>query len=251
MIRLSTLLISLALSAGFFEAHAADIAQRKIFGFSPQGKYFAFEQFGIQDGSGFPYSDIFIINVKKNSWVKGTPIRTLLHNENISPLKARSASYQKARPILRKLEIGENQLLLASNPMTEISADPKKVAFRAFATDPPFGPRFELTLSEFKLKAAHCDGVTKNSLASGFALHLRSLTSPGSPLRVLARDTSIPKSRGCPLDYAIADVISFEPAGFALQNNESVFAILLYVYAHGFEGRSGRFIAVTASGITG
>ena len=42
--------------------NAGDSAERRAMGFSVDGRYFAFEQFGIQDGSGFPYADIFIVD---------------------------------------------------------------------------------------------------------------------------------------------------------------------------------------------
>ena len=50
---------------------AGDKAQFLSLGFSPDGKYFAFSQYGIQDGSGFPYADIYIVNVEKNTYVAG------------------------------------------------------------------------------------------------------------------------------------------------------------------------------------
>ena len=44
-------------------ASAGDRAQFNPIGFSEDGRYFAFEEFGIQDGSGFPYSNTFIIDL--------------------------------------------------------------------------------------------------------------------------------------------------------------------------------------------
>ena len=62
----ATLLCASALSA-----LAADGAFLDIIGYSPDSRYFAFEQYGVQDGSGFPYADIFIVDLASNSWVKG------------------------------------------------------------------------------------------------------------------------------------------------------------------------------------
>ncbi|MBN9059609.1 MAG: DUF2259 domain-containing protein, partial [Rhizobiales bacterium] len=60
---LAACLISGALAAAApTAAMAGDFAERSILGFSPDGGRFAFEEFGIQDGSGFPYSNIFVLD---------------------------------------------------------------------------------------------------------------------------------------------------------------------------------------------
>ena len=56
-------------------AAAGDAAELGILGFSADGGVFAFEEYGIQDGSGFPYSSIFIIDTAKDAFIPGTPIR--------------------------------------------------------------------------------------------------------------------------------------------------------------------------------
>ena len=60
---------------------AADGAQSRAIGFSPDGKYFAFEQYGVQDGSGFEYADIFVIELASDTWVKGTPVKVMDREE--------------------------------------------------------------------------------------------------------------------------------------------------------------------------
>ena len=58
---------------GLTTALAADAADRAIIGFSGDGRFFAFEEFGIQDGSGFPYANIYVIDLEKDRWVEGSP----------------------------------------------------------------------------------------------------------------------------------------------------------------------------------
>ena len=88
-------------------AIAGDYASREIIGFSPGGEHFAFEHFGVQVGSGFPYSEIFIIDTRNDSWVPGTPVRIMLENESKSIEDARQAASVKARKKLQYYEIME------------------------------------------------------------------------------------------------------------------------------------------------
>ena len=53
---------------------AGDRAQLDLIGYSADGSYFAFEEFGVQDGSGFAYSSIYVVDLVDDSWVVGTQI---------------------------------------------------------------------------------------------------------------------------------------------------------------------------------
>ena len=44
-------------------ARAGDIALLESLGFSEAGDVFAFQQSGVEDGSGFPYADIFFLDL--------------------------------------------------------------------------------------------------------------------------------------------------------------------------------------------
>ena len=44
-------------------ALAGDAAQFDPIGFSEDGRYFAYEEYGIQDGSGFPYATIYLVDL--------------------------------------------------------------------------------------------------------------------------------------------------------------------------------------------
>ena len=56
----------IALLALALPAAAADRALINMLGYSEDGAYFAFEQFGVQDGSGFPFADIFMHGIAKS-----------------------------------------------------------------------------------------------------------------------------------------------------------------------------------------
>jgi predicted secreted protein len=58
-------------------ARAGDVATFVSLGWSPDDAYYAFAQYGEQDGSGFPYAEIFVVSVAENSFVPGGVIKNL------------------------------------------------------------------------------------------------------------------------------------------------------------------------------
>ena len=83
----SMILMALLLLAGLLlspVARAGDAAEFRAHGFSSdaQGRYFAFEEFGVQDGSGFPYSNIYNVDLEKDAWVDESPVRVTIKEEN-------------------------------------------------------------------------------------------------------------------------------------------------------------------------
>ncbi len=62
--------------------------------FSADARIFAFEEFGVQDGSGFPYSNIYLIDLERDKFAPGSPVRVTIERE--APLKeARSLAWAK------------------------------------------------------------------------------------------------------------------------------------------------------------
>lgn len=216
-------------------ACAGDYASLDVLGFSPDGATFAFEEYGIEDGSGFPYAGIYVVDTGDDSWVAGTPVRVRTEDESASLAEVRRQARDRAEPVLEARHVGSPGNLVASNPPTEISADPHHVAFLARIVTPMGGSRYDLALTEITLPAASCPDVGKPF--RGFRLTL----STGGRTHTLAEDQAIPSSRHCPLGYAISDVLTYYPDGGA-----PVLAVILSMYTVGFEGNDRRFLAVTA-----
>ena len=214
---------------------AGDFAERTILGFSPDGRHFAFEQFGVQDGSGFPYADIFVIDIGQDKWVAGSPFRVLLEDETKTVEAARRDVLAMATGMLSDLAISRPGHILASNPPAELSADPHRVtvnpSFQLLGVREPW----EFKLAELPLPLPRCADLLGKP-AKGFRL---SLTPYRGSNLVLHEDRSIPKSRGCPMSYAFSDVVMYEP-----ERDKRVFVVLLSLYSFGFEGPDRRFIAV-------
>lgn len=236
---IAALLLTSVLSAT--AACAGDFASFQPIGFSADGGVFAFEEYGIQDGSGFPYSNIFFIDTRKDAFLAGTPIRLRIDAENTSLAKVRAQTAEKAAPLAQKFDLGANPGLLAAfNPVTETESSAHHLTYRQYAVDPPVGGNFTLTLEEIPFSpSAQCKDVTPRSI--GFRLAFQ--TEDGKPSgRVLHADTTIPDSRKCPAGYRIGGVMVYNPL-----EGEPVHVILVQVLSFGFEGRDGRWIAVPVS----
>lgn len=217
-------------------AEAGDYAKRALLGFSPDGRYFAFEEYGIHDGSGYPYSNIFLIDTTTDTWVDGTPVRVMIEGESPPLSETRSESADRFRPLLIKHQIGVQGLTVAMNPLTETSANPHSVSFLPRRLSPPLDRDYDLALQDYQLPAADCPDF--GLPYKGFQL---TMTDPNGQQSVLSRDERIPASRKCPLDYAITEVVTYYPP-----QGQPVLAVLISVQSVGFEGPDRRFVAVTA-----
>lgn len=226
---------------GAVPANAGDIADIEIYGFSVDGYHFAFEQFGVQDGSGFPYSDIFVLDVRSDSWVPPSPFR-LVEKEDKGDYyepgermyNLRQKNQDRARETLANSRIDDRGRVVGHNPVTEIGSDPHRLSVNPRAVVPPIDAIMNFYVEEYPLPSAEC---SKYGVATtGFRL---TLSHEGKD-RILNEDTKLPKSRGCPLSYRIERVVTYYPAG-----RPPVFAALIYMETKGFEGPSGRYLAIT------
>ncbi len=241
---LHALLFFAWLIASGTSAFAADAAERAVHGFSPDGRYFAFEQYGVQDGSGFPYSDFFIIDLEGDKWVEGTPIRVLLEDENRALGAARGEALSRARPLLDRLAIGEPGIVLAGNVVYQAVSDPRRMVFdpyyRSLGNLEPVDAEDDdvITLSIEEIVLPSPPGCPiDDTPKAGFVL--KRTQGPGKPVEIF-RDKSIPASRGCAIAYSLSDVIAY---GYG-ESGYLRHVALISVFSYGFEGANRRFLAV-------
>lgn len=115
----------LAQLATLVAVQAGDVAELEILGFTKDGDVFAFEEYGVQDGSGFPYANRYYIDINDDTFLKGTPIKVRLDDENATLEAARLQARQKSEAIVSQAELTANRGITAGfNPVTELSADP-------------------------------------------------------------------------------------------------------------------------------
>ena len=216
-------------------ASAGDTASRNVLGYSPDGKVFAFEEYGVSDGSGFPYYSIYFIDTAQDKFLPGTPIRVRVEEEG--PLgKVRDMARAKAAALVTKYQLADNPgVIVAYNPPSEIDSDPHKLRFFSYVSAPPHDYRntLVLTVKDFPV-APDCAGFADSY--HGFTLSLTEYQ--GQPMdKVVHDDVNVPKSRLCPNDYRIGAVISSEI-------REMPLIAMILVGSYGFEGNDRRWIAV-------
>jgi predicted secreted protein len=219
-------------------AHAGDAAEVEILGFSPDGNIFAFEEYGIQDGSGFPYANRYYIDTATDKFLKGTPVRVRLDDENATIAQARRKAREGSQIFIEDKMLAENRgHTVGFNAVTELSADPHRIVVNPRPVFPPIDDPIEFRLEEFPLKAGdRCEGLGE---LAGFKLVRIDARQKDKPV-VLHEDKTLPESRFCPTGYRLGGVQMLFPTG-----GKATFAVLVTVERVGFEGPDHRWIAVT------
>lgn len=231
-------LCAAALLAASPAAHAGDTPSVEVLGFSADGSTFAFEEFGVQDGSGFAYANRYYINTANDSFLPGTPIRVTLEQDGANISEARAEARTQSQSVIADSELAENLgFTVGWNAVTEQSADPFRMAVNPRPVFPAIDSPLEFRLTELPMPdGAECYGFGE---PAGFRL-TRIATEAGAETVLVHEDSAIPQSRGCPLGYRISGIQTFYPQG-----GTPVFAVIIAVRKVGFEGPDHRFIAVT------
>lgn len=238
--RLAGSLIALILFA--LPAAAADRALINMLGYSADGGYFAFEQFGIQDGSGFAHSEIFIVDLVNDKWTTGTPFEVQAEDEERSLADVRAEAMAKAKGKLDEYKIGVPFEITALNGEGELA---NETGMRVHWSTPSCCGAGHVQTDSLSLML-ELRGITstedycKDMSPVGFNLYYQDQFGG----KALHEDGDVlPKSRGCTLDYRIYAVIepfndyyadAFEPRRLAV----------IATYPFGFEGVDRRFLVV-------
>lgn len=218
-------------------ASAGDVAEMRPLGFSPDGRFFAFEQFGEQDGSGFPYAEIQVIDTETDTYVQGTPIVVLIRREEASIGEARRESLTQAKALLDARKIGDDPgHLVAFAPIGELTEKLHDLRYQAFPSFYMSDGIYRLSLQEFD---ADGDDLCRsmNTPVRGFALSVAGDAKPEAK-REVYRDQRVPKSRNCPSAYAIGGVVT---PGLGSPGPHMV---MVQVSSLGFEGSNLLWLAV-------
>ena len=221
---------------GAFPALAGDRAALDLIGYSEDTRYFAFEEFGVLDGSGFPYSSIYIVDLSNDSWVVGTPIKLVAKDENQTLQQVRADVLAEAADEIEEFSIHLPAELVALVGDGAPDNDGTRLRFGSPGYDPgSVSGNSELQLTSHPTSAIAPCGEWFSIDPLGYELSL----ADGGSRRLIHRDATLPRSRGCPTGYRLYGVA----LPFMAQSTEAAVA-LISVYPGGFEGPDRRFIAV-------
>lgn len=252
-----TALIGLAVAQ---VATAGDLARPDLIGFSPDGRYVAYEDYGTHD-EGLPYSNIYLIDVAANDRVPGSPVRVELAYEDLpdwsgvddSVSQVRARALAQAQPVLDQYGIvaGATGTTLVHYPLSDLTAPADAVRFSIDAGFTSYaGDILTLHLSQQTLPEHACDQYMLGPV-SIMALELEGLRGRG-PV-ALQTDESLPESRACVTGYRIHSVIVYAPnqpdQSACCHRGDLALLVLLETEQFGpdsLEGIDYRHIAVTA-----
>ncbi|KPF44094.1 DUF2259 domain-containing protein [Rhizobium sp. AAP43] len=218
-------------------AKAGDVAEMRPHGFSQDGRYFAYEEFGEQDGSGFPYSSVSIIDTETDSFVPGTPIDVLVKREDATIGEARRESATKASALFEAHGIGEDPGYLAAfNPVSELGQEFQNLRYQATPSLYVADGIYRLKLEQF---SASAEGICKDLTVDvqGFRLTLADDAKPADARKVY-EDQRVPTSRHCPSSYGIAGVVT------PRYGSKGPHMVMVQMLTLGFEGNNVRWLAV-------
>lgn len=229
----ASVVLAMAMAA---PAVAGERALADFIGFSENGRFFAFEEFGIQDGSGFAYSTIYLIDISQDTWVPGSPYRYQAEDETESLSRARNEAASMAAGKIAQLGIDQPADVIALNGDGEASdglildfAQPGY--FPGESLDP-----YSLSLEVFDAKTPEDCSQFTGEPGKGYALTL----TDNNGEHELHRDTgTLPKSRGCITTYRLYAVVTPQ---YAAPERSGV--AIISTYPIGFEGPDRRFLAV-------
>ncbi|MEM8750080.1 MAG: DUF2259 domain-containing protein [Pseudomonadota bacterium] len=246
--------LSLALISSPSDAAQAD--KLKVLGFFQDGKYFAWQSYGVGDGAGIPYGRLEIINVSDDSWAKGSPFKTSFTEEDVnesqelSPRlwlareekRALDALNEMAAPTLQELGDVADYTIRFHMPAFQMGTIPKTarfsmVGYRLNYNSNSNTKAHRLELDEMQLPTgSDCSHDEGNQ--TGMKLSL--IDEKAETTTVLTEDKRVPKSRYCPLGYQIEKVVSHNNT-----DGSTSLAVILRYTTRGFEGADGRLMAIT------
>ncbi|MEP6565375.1 MAG: DUF2259 domain-containing protein [Mesorhizobium sp.] len=248
-------------------AWAGDGAAVDPTGFSKDGRYFAFEQYGTESVSGMDYSLTDVLEVASGKSVDGMPLvvdmttvdDSLLQDPNQdSLLVIRQQAKRQAAPVLERFGIyvgsGTQVGLVAASRSRETTlaiADEtdgrqspvvtalQQAAIATMPLDPSVfgaGARIELYEMPFDTAVANCSDYGYSGKSFTLAL-LRD----GKPSLALGT-ASLPRADddSCPLGFGLA-----EAQALRLTDNSVALVVLVQRFEYIMEGPDRRFTAVT------
>lgn len=246
----TVLIVVVAASVSLHSAAASEDVEIGIIGFSEDGRYFAFEEFALQAGSGYPIVSLYIVDLPRDAWVPGTPFRSLGGEFTTGEdereayrflAEARARMQDQARPLLEQLQIRVPARVIFARGLGDHAMQGPTNVVRLPHVDNPLGGRayrtYQLHLEDVPLPTPREFCV----LGEGTKGYRLMLLRDGES-QVLHEDSRLPTWRGCARHYRLS---------YVLAGPGALDVALISVFMDGFEGLARRFLAapVPALGI--
>ena len=196
-------------------AAAGDASFLKSLGFSPDGKYYAFVQDRVQDGSGFYEIEMGLIDVANNKYVGRASINQEQYfgEHTIDMEISKAQELEMFRFLKKQLKLKQygftktaDENVLVSRPHTDLS----QYLDTTFSTDywvqsgaNSTVPTYRLSLKEVPAPKNLDDFCYDQSAMIDLRMTLEESWNSAAKSYVLQKDKKQPKVRRCAFDYSI------------------------------------------------
>ena len=223
--------------------HAGDAARLEILGFSEDGRYFAFEQYGNRDGTGAAYSWIDFYDVREGRYADETQRVAVGGRErdvfNLEPTRNRARTQAAETLDGLGIRVGNVGRQIIWRPLTDLGADSTSARFSVWTPlEGMINQDYLLRLELHPTKSERCYFDEQ-----AFMFDLQLIDNRTGKKKILHHDDYLPEHRHCALAYRIAGVVVFEPVP-KQDVRGTPMVVLINVFSTGFEGHDMRFTVV-------
>jgi len=223
-------------------ALAGDASTYLPLGFSENGKYFAFAQSGTQDGSGFAYASVAVVEVAKNEFAASRSVVIDKGDEHVAPSMALKQAISEVRLSRFGIKAGENlgEDLLVRLPTDHSPTERNIFSFEYWAEGGASSvvPKFEVLVAstdgEDTTDGKYCTEL-QGQAPQMLTLSIKGLAEDDGRLVVLHQDKTLPRIRSCVSGYKVHRVTAYADS----------LVIGLAYSGLGFEGPDVRQMVVT------
>ena len=200
-------------------AHAAEASHLELIGFSKNGAYVAFDQFGTYDGRGTPYIHTSFVSVKNNRLE--VELKTEVDVEGVTVAQLRAKAKMQIAAAMKKygIVVGNQGRFIGVTPPHRYTT-----VSEFFALDSTYG-----------LSIASKPAVNTGDLCTEAPQLLIVKLTVSGKTRDLQRDARLPASRACAYGYEMRSAHLY---GRSL-------AVFVSYQTRGFEGADSRWMIVT------
>ncbi len=179
-------------------------AQFELIGYSENGRYLAYETFGLFGPEGLARATVHVLDLIERRWVIGSPIEAAATNPDLGLADLRQQARERSRFLIEDLRITRPAVLAAMAGDGAAGIDPHTLSFGVPQPDGgPVAAAVELQLASYDVAAtAPCETRMEGS-PLGFSLNMQSF---GENSAIYA-DGPLPRSRDCPQQYRLMAVI--------------------------------------------